>query len=89
MDDPEYAVGAFDAYVDMSRDYSTWFVESSVGPIISDVPVRGGRVLGGVVSTQVATRVEWRGCVETAEARAVEFKALFIAREAHTQKEIA
>ena len=29
LDDLEYVVGAFDAYVDMSGDYSTWFVESS------------------------------------------------------------
>ena len=41
----------FDAYVDTSRDYSTWFVESSVGPIIKDVPVNGGRVLGGIAHT--------------------------------------
>lgn len=25
LDDPQYAMGAFDAYVDISRDYSTWF----------------------------------------------------------------
>ena len=29
LEDPDYATGAFDAYVDTSRDYSTWFVESS------------------------------------------------------------
>ena len=34
-----YATGAFDAYVDTSRDYSTWFAKSSSGPIIGDVPV--------------------------------------------------
>ena len=34
LDDPDYATGAFDAYVEMSRDYSTCFVESSMGPII-------------------------------------------------------
>lgn len=31
LDDPEYAVGAFDAYVETSRDYSTWFAKSSAG----------------------------------------------------------
>ena len=45
LDDPEYAVGTFNAYVDTSRDYSTWFVESFTGSIIGDVPVSGGRVL--------------------------------------------
>ena len=41
LDDPNYATGVFDAYMDMSRDYSTWFVESFAGPIIGDVPVSG------------------------------------------------
>ena len=49
MDDLEYAISAFDAYVDTSRDYSIWFVESSVGPINGDVPVSGGRVLRGAI----------------------------------------
>ena len=54
LDDPDYATSAFDAYVDMSKDYSTWFIESSAGPIIGDVPVSGGKVLGGAVRVQVA-----------------------------------
>ena len=58
LEDPDYATGAFDAYVDTSRDYSTWFVESSARPIIGDVLVRGGRVLRGAIRTQVATRAE-------------------------------
>ena len=49
LDDPKYATNTFDAYVDMSRDYTTWFVKSSVGPNIGDVPMNGGRVLGGAV----------------------------------------
>ena len=47
--DPTYATGSFDAYVDTSRNYSTWFAESSTGPIIGDVPMSGGRVLGGII----------------------------------------
>lgn len=89
LDDPNYAVGTFGAYVDMSRDYSIWFVEFSTGPIIRDVPMSRGRVLEGTIRTQVATGVEWRACVETVEARVTEFEALFIARKAHTQEEIA
>ena len=49
LDDLAYATGSFDAYVDTSQDYPTWFVESSTRPIIGDVPVGGGRVLGGIV----------------------------------------
>ena len=49
MGNPVYAMGAFDAYVDTSRDYSAWFVESFAGLIIGDVPVSGGRVLGGII----------------------------------------
>ena len=89
LDDLEYAMGAFDAYVDTSRDYSTWFAKSSVGPIIRDVPMNGGKVLEGVVRTQVATGIEWRARAKTAEAKAVEFEALFTARKVHTQEEIA
>ena len=89
LDDPEYAVGAFDAYMDTSRDYSTWFAESSTRLIIKDVPVSRGKVLGGAVRAQVATRVKWRTRAETVEARAAEFEALFTAKEGHMQKEIA
>ena len=49
LDDLEYATSTFNAYVDMSRDYTTWFVKSSARPNIGDVPMSGGRVLGGVV----------------------------------------
>ena len=41
LDDPTYATGSFDAYMETSRDYVTWFAESSTGPIIKDVPVNG------------------------------------------------
>ena len=58
LDDPNFVTGAFDAYVDMSRDYSAWFAKSSTGPIIGDVPMSGGRVLGGAVHTQVAIGAE-------------------------------
>lgn len=68
LDDLDYTTGASNAYVDTSRDYSTWFVESFVGPIIEDVPVSGGRVLGGVVRAHVATRIEWRVHAEIIEA---------------------
>ena len=49
MGGPDYVTGTFDAYVDTSRDYSTWFEEFSTGPIIGDVPVSGGRVLEGII----------------------------------------
>ena len=68
LDDSDYAVGAFDAFVDMSKDYSTWFAESFTRPIVGDVPVSGGRVLGGAIRAQVAIRAEWRAYAETVEA---------------------
>ena len=60
LDEPTYAMGSFDAYMDTSRDYATWFAESFTGPIIGDVLVSGGRVLGGIIHAQVASRVGWR-----------------------------
>jgi len=65
MDNPAYAMGSFDAYMDTNKDYATWFVESSIGPIIGDVPVSGGKVLGGILRAQVASGAEWRLCVES------------------------
>ena len=89
LGDLAYVTGSFNAYVDMSRDYSTWFVESSARPIIGDVLMSGGRVLGGNVHAQVATRVEWRAHVEASEARVTEFEALLATKEAYMQEEIA
>lgn len=60
-----------------------------MGPIIRDVPLSGGKVLGGAVHAQVATRVERRVCAKIAEAIVVKFEALFTTREVHTQEEIA
>ena len=50
--------------MDINRDYATWFVESFVGPIIGNVPVSGGRVLGGIVCAQMASGAEWSVRVE-------------------------
>ena len=58
MDNPAYVTSSFDAYVETSRDYATWFTESSMGPFMGDVPVNGGRVLGGIVCAQVASGAE-------------------------------
>ena len=60
-----------------------------MGPIIGDVPVCGDRVLRGAIRTQVATKAEWKACDETTEARVTKFEALFTAKEAHMQEEIA
>ena len=89
MGGPNYAMGAFDAYVDTSRDYFTWFTEFSTRPIIGDVPLSGGRVLGGVICAQVATGVKWKAYAKTVEARVTELEALSTARKAHMQEEIA
>ena len=48
MDNPDYTMGSFNAYVDTSIDYATWFVMSSIGPIMGDIPLSGGRVLGDI-----------------------------------------
>lgn len=60
-----------------------------MGPIIEDVPISGGKVLGGIICTQVATGAKWRVLVKIVEARMTEFKALFATREAHMHEEIA
>ena len=78
-----YVPGTFDTYVDMSRDYSTWFTESSTKPIIGEVPVSGGRVLGGAIHAQVAIGAEWRARAKIVEAKVTEIEALLVAREAH------
>jgi len=87
LDNSTYVMGSFDAYVDTSRDYFTWFVESSVGPIIGDIPVNGGRVLGSIICAQVATMEKWRVRAEALKAKVTELEALFATREAHMQEE--
>ena len=49
LGDSAYATSSFNAYVDTSKDYSTWFAESFMRPIIGDVLMSGGKVLGGNV----------------------------------------
>ena len=40
----------FNAYMDTNRDFSTWFAKSSTRPIIGDVPMSRGRVLGCITA---------------------------------------
>lgn len=75
-----YVTGSFDAYVDTSRYNFTWFAESSMGPIIGDIPVSGGRVLGSIICAQVATMAEWRGHAEALKAKVIELEALLATR---------
>ena len=65
LDDPTYAIGSIDAYVDTSMDYATWFVASSTRPIMGDVPVSGGKVLGGITHAQVTSVADWRSRAKT------------------------
>ena len=76
MDNPAYVMGSFDAYMYTSIDYATWFVASSAGPIMGDVPVSRGRVLGGIAHAQVAFRAKWRLQVETLQAKVTELKTV-------------
>ena len=87
--DPAYATGSFNAYVDTNRDYATSFTESSTGPIIGDVPVSKGRVLGGSIYAQVTTGAKWRAHAKALHAKATELEATLTTREAHMQEETA
>ena len=89
MDNPAYAMGSFDAYMDTSKDYATWFVESSTGPIIGYVPMSGGKVMGGILRAQVASGAEWRLCVESLQDRVTELETTAAVREVHMQEETA
>lgn len=81
-------------HLDTSKDYYTWFTESFARPIIGDVPVSGGRVLGGIICAQVVHMQE-----ETAWAlawerviwqRDREIRATVMDREwSHFQTELA
>ena len=83
MDNPTYATGSFDAYMDTRKDYATLFIESFLGPIIEDVPVSRGRVLGGIVHAQVASGIEWRLRAEALQARVTELENAATAMEVH------
>ena len=88
MDNSAYAMGSFNAYVDTSIDYATWFAASSVRPIMGDIPVNRGKVLGGITRAQVASRAEWR-LRATLWARVAELEIAVTAREVHMQEKIA
>ena len=83
LDNPSYVMGSFNAYVDTSRDYGTWFSESSTGSINGNVLVSGGRVLGGIIQAQVASGVEWKARTEALQSRVTELEATLATREAH------
>ena len=87
MDDSAYTTGSFDAYVDTSREYATWFAKSSTRLIIRDVLVSGGRVLGGIVRAKVASGAEWRLRAEALQTRMAELETTAAAREVHMQEE--
>ena len=89
MDNPAYATGSFDAYMDTSKDYATLFIESFIEPIIEDVLVSGGRVLGGIVHAQVASGTEWRLRAEALQARVTELRNAAAVMEVHMQEETA
>ena len=52
-------------------------------PIIGDVPVSGGRMLGGIIHAQVAIGAEWRVRAEALQAKVIELEATLATREAH------
>ena len=89
MDDPNYVTGSFDPYVDTSIDYATRFAASSTRPIMGDIPVSKGRVLGGIARAHVASKAKWRSQAKTLQARVTELETATTSREAHMQKEIA
>ena len=49
LDDPNYMTGSFDSFVTEDTDYFTWFLQSSIRPIMDDFLVGGGRELGGIL----------------------------------------
>ena len=89
VDNPDYVAGSFNAYVDTSIDYATWFAMSSVGLIMGDVHVSKGKVLGGITRGQVASRAKWRSLAKTLQARVKELETTVAAKEAYMHEEIA
>ena len=65
LDDLDYMIGSFEGFITEATDYVTWFLESSVGPIINDCPVSKGRELEGFAYTQRASEAHLRLHVET------------------------
>ena len=75
--------------MDTSRDYATWFDESSIRPIIGDVLMSGGRLLGGIVRAQVAFGAEWRLHAKALQARMIKLEIAATATEVHLREETA
>ena len=78
--DPTYAVGSFKGFHTAATNYTTWFLESSAGPIIDDCPVSRGRMLGGIAHAWQASKAQLKLHVETLQAQVGDLESAVVAK---------
>ena len=89
MDDLDYTIGSFDSFIKEDIDYFTWFLQSSVGPIMGDFPISGGKVLDGIARARWALEAHLRLRVDTLQARVRDLEGAVVARKGYIQEKIA
>ena len=88
VDDLAYVLGSSKGFMTKDTDYSTWFLALSVGPIINDCPVSGGRVLGGIARAWRASKARLGSHIEALQARVWDLESAAVAREWYMLEEI-
>ena len=64
-----------------ATDYATWFLKSSIEPIINDYPVSRGRVHGGIAHGQQILEAHLKLHIDTLQARVRELEGATAARD--------
>ena len=89
LDYLDYETGSFEGFVMEDTNYVTWFLQSSVKPIIDDYPMSGGRVVDGIARTRQASEAHLRLLVDTLQAWVRELESATTTRDRYVQEEIA
>lgn len=89
MDDPAYVIGSFEGIMIKDMDYAAWFLALSIGAIINDYPVSGGRVLRGIARARRASKAHLGLHTEALPARVWDLESAVVTREWYMQEEIA
>jgi len=86
LKDLAYAIGSFKGLLISAIDYATWFLKLSIGTIIDDCPVSGGRV---ITRTWQALEAHLRLHVVNLQARVRHLESAATTRDSYMQEEIA
>ena len=80
---PTYVTGSFEGFVTKETNYATWFLASSIGPIIDDCLISRGRVLEGIAHARRALEAHLGSHVEALQVRVQDLEGVAITKEGY------